>query len=588
MRWWVLLFPMALMAAGADFRLERRPVSNGAELLTVFGRLAGDASAGEDEVPLVSVLRDTLGDANPDNDRLRYIWVLTSARPSLLQRATASLPFFYFRPDLGRNADRQPAPVLDLGATSRGVWTALAGWLTQVAALDPSGALIRTSTRSYRANLLDHRRVHLLEGLAVLSQLESIPEVKTLLSEPELLEIQARLTLAGQTLGGLVNAETLPEAYFKQRTRTEEMRGHNWELLRQRAEANGLYFEPLGLGASRTHAVLWVAWEDLGLPRAFDGRFLGITDPYMDGRLRNWKGLTVRAYFDASGRRIGQEDPAGYSRELVPLALYSLEYPKVPLLLVDFRSAYAPKRREMLRRATADALSGVLGVSKWGNWPYLAGSWTFDFVRSRHGDANNRAARLKAFSQARRWLALDHSLDPKLREELLRRLEVLGVNPLEESVFQEAEIARRQYAALLRYAADPEGLRARLDRDRNQERTAQEHGLAARTGFRLAGMASLGLYDHKEKDNGELLAKLDRERRAYRSVRFLESIARAGAAGEAAWNLGEVKRALDELAATGFQGRSVQVVERILQKTTDEETRALCERALESFDVAGQ
>ena len=40
---------------------------------------------------------------------------------------------------------------------------------------------------------------------------------------------------------------------------TEETRGHNWELLRQRAEANGLYFEPLGLTASRTHALLWVS-----------------------------------------------------------------------------------------------------------------------------------------------------------------------------------------------------------------------------------------------------------------------------------------------------------------------------------------
>ena len=91
-----------------------------------------------------------------------------------------------------------------------------------------------------------------MEGLAVLSQLERLPEGKSLLSEQELLEIETRLTLAGKTLGGLVSAEKLPEAYLKQRARTEETRGHNWELLRQRAEANGLYFEPLGLTASRT------------------------------------------------------------------------------------------------------------------------------------------------------------------------------------------------------------------------------------------------------------------------------------------------------------------------------------------------
>ena len=171
--------------------------------------------------------------------------------------------------------------------------------------------------------------------------------------------------------------------------------------------------------------------------------------------------------------------PGATSRELIPLALYALEYPKVPLVLVDFRDTHKPKNREMLRLATGDAVSGVLGVSKFGNWPYLAGSMAWNFVRSRHGDPNNRAARLKAFSQVRRWLTLDGSMDPALRAELQRRLEILGVNPLEESVFEETEIAERQYDALLRYAADPQGLPARLDRDRNAELAARRHGIRA-------------------------------------------------------------------------------------------------------------
>src|SRR5262249_48361479 len=154
-----------------------------------------------------------------------------------------------------------------------------------------------------------------------------------------------------------------------------------------------------------------------------------------------------------------------HKRELVPLALYSLEYPKVPLLLVDFRGTRAPKRREMMRRAIADGITGVAGISRWGNWPYLAGSWAFDFVRARHGDANNRTARVQAFSKTRRWLALDPRVDPKLREDLLRRIEVWGVNPLEDNVFQEPEIARRQYAALMRYSANPNGLPRRLEKD---------------------------------------------------------------------------------------------------------------------------
>ena len=234
-----------------------------------------------------------------------------------------------------------------------------------------------------------------------------------------------------------------------------------------------MYFDPLGFARSRTHALLWIAREDLGQPRKWDGRFLGIADPFNDSRLKNWTGYTEKRYFDESGLPVAAEiakvTPGATSRELIPLALYALEYPKVPLVLVDFRDTHKPKNREMLRLATGDAVSGVLGVSKFGNWPYFAGSMTWNFVRSRHGDPNNRSARLKAYSQVRRWLTLDGSIDPALRAELQRRLEILGVNPLEESVFEETEIAERQYDALLRYAADPQGLPARLERDRNAE-----------------------------------------------------------------------------------------------------------------------
>src|SRR6185503_19749754 len=70
--------------APPQFRLERLPVAGGAELITIFGRLDGmanQAGAGPD-VPLVSIVRDTLGDANPENDRLRYVWMLTYTSPT--------------------------------------------------------------------------------------------------------------------------------------------------------------------------------------------------------------------------------------------------------------------------------------------------------------------------------------------------------------------------------------------------------------------------------------------------------------------------------------------------------------------------
>src|SRR5215216_775645 len=53
-------------------RLERVEVPGGAELITVQAKLAGIESTEKDNwVPLVSILRDTLGDNNSENNRLR-------------------------------------------------------------------------------------------------------------------------------------------------------------------------------------------------------------------------------------------------------------------------------------------------------------------------------------------------------------------------------------------------------------------------------------------------------------------------------------------------------------------------------------
>ncbi|MEI9811191.1 MAG: hypothetical protein WDO18_00320 [Acidobacteriota bacterium] len=130
MRRLLLLVPTLALAASPEvrtglkpnFRLERVTVSGGAEILTVFSSVPDQ----EEQVPLVSILRDTLGDQDPSNDKLRYIWNLTASNPSLLQRAAAAVPFFYFRPNLGRNAAKNPKPVIDLGDTSSGVWNAFA------------------------------------------------------------------------------------------------------------------------------------------------------------------------------------------------------------------------------------------------------------------------------------------------------------------------------------------------------------------------------------------------------------------------------------------------------------------------------
>ena len=102
------------------FRLERVPVAGGAELITIQARLDGIQAPGKSSwVPLVSVLRDTLGDLTPENDRLRYVWPLTYTRPTMRQRLLGAVPFLYSRVgNMNSASEKAPPAVLDLAAPS--------------------------------------------------------------------------------------------------------------------------------------------------------------------------------------------------------------------------------------------------------------------------------------------------------------------------------------------------------------------------------------------------------------------------------------------------------------------------------------
>ena len=143
------------------FRMETVPVGRDAELLTVFGSLNGlkedeggrdknaapdsnaTAPGGDNEVPLVSILRDTLGDTNPENDRLRYVWMLTYTRPTALQRVASAVPFLYARVGDKKSATKRgmPPPVLDLAAPDHDVWQRFMWLALQNVVFNPYGVV---------------------------------------------------------------------------------------------------------------------------------------------------------------------------------------------------------------------------------------------------------------------------------------------------------------------------------------------------------------------------------------------------------------------------------------------------------------
>ncbi len=135
------------------FRVEKLSVATGAELLTIFGRVDGLRDSSSPEVPLVTVLRDTLGDDNPENDRLRYVWMLTYTQPSMAKRVAAAIPFLYRSVGNKKNISGPPSPILNLSHAQRATWSKFFWWGVQNAFLDTYGLPLKVSTRTYRQNL---------------------------------------------------------------------------------------------------------------------------------------------------------------------------------------------------------------------------------------------------------------------------------------------------------------------------------------------------------------------------------------------------------------------------------------------------
>jgi hypothetical protein len=572
------------------FRLERMPVAGGAELLTIFGRLDGLGleKAGAGEVPLVSVLRDTLGDADPENDRLRYVWMLSYTRPSFIQRLASAVPFLYSRVGSRgsvsvRNA---PPPIIDLAKTDREVWNNIFWAALQSIFLDSYGLPLKATTRSYRRNLDDYRKAHVTRALAILSLYETETGSSPLFSPDEMRDIQARLILTEKSLGGIVDDIFLQRVYAKQTTLVKDIRGHNWELLRQRAEAERLYFEPLELpDGSATHAILWVARPDLVTYRdkKFNSRFLNIANPWRDDRLRYWKGYVETRYFDADNRVVLADTPGARPLQMIPLAIYGLDHPKIPIMLVDFRDGNNPKWREISRRVLEDVTRTVISFSRLGDIPYVLSRAVYDFVTGRRGMDLNQPTRLRTYSQLKLLLSLNASLDTEFRDEINRRLERVSTNPRENSFEAEARIARDQYRALLNYAQSPKGLPSRLIRDRREELASyKKRGKAKQVVTVLANLFSFGLYTPRAEVTPDFNERLDNARRMAYYRRFLREAVRRTPQIEVVYNMEDVRRALQFVAENGAlaDGKTAQAVAKIFAQTRSEEARELALRCL--------
>jgi hypothetical protein len=415
---------------------------------------------------------------------------------------------------------------------------------------DPMTTPVRASTRAYGSNEIEYERLHLEEAIDYLRQ-APVSNGASALTRDELNATIARLELRKRLLGGLVAQGRTADIGEQEEIEEQEIRSRNWELLRQCADRTGLIFEPLSLAGSKDqYAILWFPLHtkpDLpatSLTNAW--RVLNLKNPWTDEHLKNWRGPVYRRVLDANGA-LAPEGTSGTPVELAPLAVYSLNYPGSPLLLVDFRGKLRVRRHEMTQRTINEITAGVIGISHFTNWYYYVAADFYDFVSRHRGRAVDQAERLDCYSEFRVQLALDRDVDPALRREMETHVRELAINPLDAPPAQELAAAARRYQRLV-YASDDNGaLIARLDKQRRAELAAFGESDAARARDTLLHAASFGLYTRVARRNPTNLAMLDMDRRAAYELSFLDSLVRAGTEPEVACEPSRIEHSVAEL-----------------------------------------
>ncbi len=578
--------PPDSVAAGPDFRVERVPVAGGSEIITIFSteHLEEGHSGPPSELPLLSVLRDTLGDDIRENDRLRYVWVHSYTRPTFTQKLSSVVPFLYTRTtNRSRVGSAPPPPVAELNGSGGGLWDKMF-WMAfrRIVIADSMG--LRTTVGQYRQNTSEYRKGAIAGAMTLLSLYEAA-EGERLLTRTERQDIQARLSLRYSSTFGSLQTENLSRFYESRLSSSRGTRGQNWDLLRQAAEEQGLYFEPLTMsdGYAR-HAIVWTSASDVAANhgRKFNGRFLNIKNPWSDPRLSQWKGFSEERWFDGENRIVEPNTPGARAERMIPLAVYGLDHPKIPILLIDFRNNANPKKREMSRRVLNDMTGNVLAISKFSSLPYFVGRFVYERVTSRRGMDINQSSRVRAYSQLKLLISLSESLDPELKDEMSSRIEHATLNPLQNDAGSEARIAREQYKNLMAYAARPDGLPARVERDRRQEMVPLKHGRGARTLFNVARVVTFGAYTHREKATPELLAKMDQGRQLAYHERVVREVAQVSRGPEVDSDLSQLKASMAFIAERGSAagGKTARGIAKIFGMTRDDEVRSLCLAAL--------
>jgi hypothetical protein len=437
---------------------------------------------------------------------------------------------------------------------------------------------VRASTHAYATNRQEDERLHIAEAISYLRQ-APVSNDSTALTQVQLDTVIGKLKLREILLGGLATDNQAARVGMQADFEQERIRSRNRELLRQWAEKTGLIFEPLNLNGNQANfAILWFPQsestgpENLSLKSIW--KLLAIRNPWTDERLKNWKGPVYERTFDNDS-----------SVSVIPLAVYSLDYPKQPLILMDFRHKLSRRRREVAQRSVNELITGVLGISHFADWYFYIAFDLHRFIVGRRGAALDQGSRLDCYSDFRMHLALDRSLDPALKQDMEQRSRWLAVNPLEAAPEREIQNAIARYNLLVTQAGENGDLMARVDHQHRFELSSFGESEKTRLTKSMLHVATLGFYKQQAKSDDIFM--LDHERRVTYQLSFLDPLVQADIPPEISYDSQRIKASVRELSSlmstissSAVRSHAEATLERLKNLSKDEELQAECTSAL--------
>jgi hypothetical protein len=196
----------------------------------------------------------------------------------------------------------------------------------------------------------------------------------------------------------------------------------------------------------------------------------------------------------------------------------------------------------------------------------------------------DEASRLDCLSDFRMELALDKHIDPDFKDEMVRRVRWLAVNPLGSGSEREIQNAFVRYKALERDAEDGH-LLARIDEERRFELSSFGESEKASAAKSLLHVASFGLY--KQRVAHEDISAIDRDRRVAHQLTFLDSLIQSDTPPEIAYDRLRIQSSVQELSSLvpaissrTMRVRAGEVLERLRRNSHDTELQTDCTAAL--------